>query len=202
MNNNLNLFESFKFNLNEQEKEELEDAKEALKNPNLKGDERTEYQHDVSRLENKPNLTEAYIEDEFDFSINTGVFDGDIPEIEKKYNLKIENITEPNAHHNPVYRVSGTKEDLINWIESEKLYDEDNYLEYIHESTDLNESDINSIIADKGILNELKQFEDKIIRDAFLNMCELEQISTKNQIQVFQECRRLSGQEPLSENNK
>lgn len=140
MNSNLNLFESFKFNLNEQEKEELKDAKEALKNPNLKGDERTEYQHDVSRLENKLNLTEAYIEDEFDFSIDTGVFDGDIPEIEKKYNLKIENITEPNAHHNPVYRVSGTKEDLINWIESEKLYDEDNYLEYIHESTNLNEN--------------------------------------------------------------
>ena len=196
MNKTLNLVESFKISLNEQEKEELEDAKEALKNPNLKGDERTEYQHDVSRLENKPNLTEAYIEDEFDFSIDTGVFDGDIPEIEKKYNLKIENITEPDAHHNPVYRVSGTKEDLINWIESEKLYDENNYLEYIHES------DINNIIADKGILNELKQFEDKIIRDAFLNMCELEQISTKNQIQVFQECRRLSGQEPLSENNK
>ena len=61
------------------------------------------------------------------------------------------------------------------------------------------ESKINDIIADKGILNEIKTFNDKTIRDSFLNMCELEQISIRNQIQVLQECRRLIGKEPLTE---
>lgn len=63
------------------------------------------------------------------------------------------------------------------------------------------ESKINDIIANKGILNEIKTFNDKTIRDSFLNMCELEQISIRNQIQVLQECRRLTGKEPLTENN-
>lgn len=63
------------------------------------------------------------------------------------------------------------------------------------------ESKINDIIASKGILNEIKTFNDKTIRDSFLNMCELEQISIRNQIQVLQECRRLTGKEPLTENN-
>lgn len=63
------------------------------------------------------------------------------------------------------------------------------------------ESKINDIIADKGILNEIKTFNDKTIRDSFLNMCELEQISIRNQIQVLQECRRLIGKEPLTESN-
>ena len=63
------------------------------------------------------------------------------------------------------------------------------------------ESKINDIIANKGILNEIKTFNDKTIRDSFLNMCELEQISIRNQIQVLQECRRLIGKEPLTENN-
>lgn len=44
----------------ESQKQELADAKEALKDPNLKGDERAEYEHDVARLENKENLTEAH----------------------------------------------------------------------------------------------------------------------------------------------
>lgn len=61
------------------------------------------------------------------------------------------------------------------------------------------ESKINDIIANKGILNEIKTFNDKTIRDSFLNMCELEQISIRNQIQVLQECRRLIGKEPLTE---
>lgn len=61
------------------------------------------------------------------------------------------------------------------------------------------ESKINDIIANKGILNEIKTFNDKTIRDSFLNMCELEQISIRNQIQVLQECRRLTGKEPLTE---
>ena len=63
------------------------------------------------------------------------------------------------------------------------------------------ESKINDIIANKGILNEIKTFNDKTIRDSFLNMCELEQISIRNQIQVLQECRRLIGKEPLTESN-
>lgn len=63
------------------------------------------------------------------------------------------------------------------------------------------ESKINDIIASKGILNEIKTFNDKTIRDSFLNICELEQISIRNQIQVLQECRRLTGKEPLTENN-
>ena len=63
------------------------------------------------------------------------------------------------------------------------------------------ESKINDIIANKGILNEIKTFNDKTIKDSFLNMCELEQISIRNQIQVLQECRRLTGKEPLTENN-
>lgn len=63
------------------------------------------------------------------------------------------------------------------------------------------ESKINDIIANKGILNEIKTFNDKTIRDSFLNMCELEQISIRNQIQVLQECRRLTGKEPLTESN-
>ena len=58
---------------------------------------------------------------------------------------------------------------------------------------------INYIIANKGILTEIKKFDDKIIRDSFLNICELQQISEKNQIQVLQECRRISGKEPLTE---
>lgn len=66
----------------------------------------------------------------------------------------------------------------------------------------LYESEIDSIIADKGILPEIKKFDDKIIRDAFLNMCELQQISIKNQTQVLQECRRLSGEEPLTESGE
>lgn len=61
------------------------------------------------------------------------------------------------------------------------------------------ESKINDIIANRGILNEIKTFNDKTIRDSFLNMCELEQISIRNQIQVLQECRRLIGKEPLTE---
>lgn len=61
------------------------------------------------------------------------------------------------------------------------------------------ESKINDIIANKGILNEIKTFNNKTIRDSFLNMCELEQISIRNQIQVLQECRRLIGKEPLTE---
>ena len=61
------------------------------------------------------------------------------------------------------------------------------------------ESKINDIIANKSILNEIKTFNDKTIRDSFLNMCELEQISIRNQIQVLQECRRLIGKEPLTE---
>lgn len=61
------------------------------------------------------------------------------------------------------------------------------------------ESKINDIIANKGILNEIKTFNDKTIRDSFLNICELEQISIRNQIQVLQECRRLTGKEPLTE---
>lgn len=64
------------------------------------------------------------------------------------------------------------------------------------------ESKINDIIANKGILNEIKTFNDKTIRDSFLNMCELEQISIRNQIQVLQECRRLIGKEPLTESNE
>ena len=71
----------------------------------------------------------------------------------------------------------------------------------IQNKSNINESKINKIIANKGILNEIKKFDDKTIKDAFLNMCELEQISVKNQIQVFQECRRLTGKEPLTENN-
>lgn len=146
MNKTLNLFENFKVNLNEQEKEELEDAKETLNNPNLKGDERTEYQHDVSRLENKPNLTEnedlySFI-DELDFSINTGVFDGDIPEVEKEFNIKIKNVTEPNAKHNAVYKMIGTKENLTKFIKS--VYDdadsEEIELEKVTESTNLDEN--------------------------------------------------------------
>ena len=65
MNSQTNkLFESYSMKLNEEEKQELEDAKKALENPNLKGDERTEYQHDVSRLENKENLTEESVKSE------------------------------------------------------------------------------------------------------------------------------------------
>lgn len=71
----------------------------------------------------------------------------------------------------------------------------------IQNKSNINESKINKIIANKGILNEIKKFDDNTIKDAFLNMCELEQISVKNQIQVFQECRRLTGKEPLTENN-
>lgn len=63
------------------------------------------------------------------------------------------------------------------------------------------ESKINDIIANNGILDEIKIFNDKTIRDSFLNMCELEQISIRNQIQVLQECRRLTGKEPLTESN-
>lgn len=63
------------------------------------------------------------------------------------------------------------------------------------------ESKINDIIANNGILDEIKTFNDKTIRDSFLNMCELEQISIRNQIQVLQECRRLTGKEPLTESN-
>ena len=66
----------------------------------------------------------------------------------------------------------------------------------------LYESEIDNIIADKGILPEIKKFDDKIIRDAFLNMCELQQISVENQTQVLQECRRLSGEEPLTESGE
>lgn len=63
----------------------------------------------------------------------------------------------------------------------------------------LEESKIDDIIANKGILSEIKKFDDKIIKDSFLNMSELQQIPEKNQIQVLQECRRLSGKEPLTE---
>lgn len=63
----------------------------------------------------------------------------------------------------------------------------------------LEESKIDAIIADKGILTEIKKFDDKTIKDSFLNMCELQQIPVKNQVQVLQECRRLTGKEPLTE---
>lgn len=63
------------------------------------------------------------------------------------------------------------------------------------------ESKIDNIIANKGILAEIKKFDDKTIRDSFLNMCELQQIPEKNQIQVLQECRRLTGKEPLTESD-
>lgn len=62
-------------------------------------------------------LNEAYLEDEFDFSIHSGEFDGDIKEVEDTYNLKVENTTEPNAQHNATYRLTGSREDLIRFIQ-------------------------------------------------------------------------------------
>ena len=47
-----------------------------------------------------------------DFSVNSGRVDGDIPEFEAKYNIKITNITEPGAHHNAVYSIEGKEEDV------------------------------------------------------------------------------------------
>lgn len=49
---------------------------------------------------------------DIDFSVNSGVVDGDIPEFEAKYNIKITNITEPDAHHNAVYSIEGKAEDV------------------------------------------------------------------------------------------
>lgn len=54
--------------LTEEEQQELDDAKEALKDPNLKGEERAEYEHDVARLSNKEELTEKINKDNIDIN--------------------------------------------------------------------------------------------------------------------------------------
>lgn len=70
-----------------------------------------------------------------DFSVNSGVVDGDIPEFEAKYNIKITNITEPGAHHNAVYSIEGNAEDvqrfkdevLVEAEEPKQVLGEDSY---------------------------------------------------------------------------
>lgn len=85
----------------------------------------------------KREVTESYFEDELDFGEN----DKDIPEVEKQYKLKIKDITEPNAKHNSVYRLTGNKEDIVKFINDN--YDEEDraeVLKYVKECTKINES--------------------------------------------------------------
>lgn len=54
-----NIFDFGDEDLEESEKEELQDAKETLADPKAKGEEKAEAEHDVARLSNKEDLTEA-----------------------------------------------------------------------------------------------------------------------------------------------
>ena len=74
--------------------------------------------------------------------------------------------------------------------------------EDIELSDDINESEINDMIADKGIqgfIDELKKYDSNIVAKAFLEFAELEQINTRTLINVLNQCRNENGENSLTE---
>lgn len=133
-----------------------------------------------------------------DFSVNSGVVDGDIPEFEAKYNIKITNITEPGAHHNAVYSIEGNAEDVQRFkdevlVESEEpTIEEPKSIElYMNTWANYNENGAN--IKDGGWMNieQAKEFlerhkeEEPFINDT--NNCPIEVDEYDNPWEVIEQ---------------
>lgn len=189
---------------NLEDKELWEDCAKELfltsKNYLLQGDE-----YKVLSLEKKTENKSIKIETENNIQTeSTDINVGD--EYINDYGAKI-TILEPTKDGEYQFKVTNTKTgeegtEVFATRSMRHVLDMNGYKKIENKNStnnQLEESKINDIIANKGILSEIKKFDDKIIRDSFLNICELQQISEKNQIQVLQECRRISGKEPLTE---
>lgn len=133
-----------------------------------------------------------------DFSVNSGVVDGDIPEFEAKYNIKITNITEPGAHHNAVYSIEGKAEDVQRFKDEVLVEAEESTIEepksielYMNTWANYNENGAN--IKDGGWMNieQAKEFlerhkeEEPFINDT--NNCPIEVDEYDNPWEVIEQ---------------
>lgn len=133
-----------------------------------------------------------------DFSVNSGVVDGDIPEFEAKYNIKITNITEPGAHHNAVYSIEGKAEDVQRFKDEVLVETEESTIEepksielYMNTWANYNENGAN--IKDGGWMNieQAKEFlerhkeEEPFINDT--NNCPIEVDEYDNPWEVIEQ---------------